>query len=816
MSRHPVRAAALLYALLSLALLAPGLLPGRTLSTADSLYFSPPWAASRPASLHRLSNNELGDAVLQFQPFAAYAKRQLPHIPLWNPYLMSGRPLLGDDQSAVFSPFTAPAYVMPLLTSLGWSAALKLFVAAFGAFLLARALGMRDGGAVLAGLVYGFNFWLVTWLAYPHSGVWAVFPWLLCATELLVRRPDPLSAGALAVAVAAQFLCGHAESSFDILVAVGCFFVLRALQAGRRSRERGRFARHVLVGFLFGAVAGTALAAFVLAPFIELLLGSADIHQRAGTAVDQHLAARGLLSVFLPDYWGRPTQTPLTPFIRAQAYYAGALPLLLAIAALWIRRTTERVAIAVFGFAGLAVAVGIPPFLQIVTRLPIFSSGHNSRLIPWYMMAVALLAGWGLDDLGALPLRGWRRRSLLALFAVALITPVAVVLARGEIHGLHGRALLVATGLVPPPSRQDSGAASVIHLAALVGWLVLGCAAIALIGLAVRGRLRGRMFVGLVLGLVILDLFHADTGYYAGVAQANARQPATGAIRYLEEHRGTRFEATGDIPWNVIAMRYSLQEAGGYDLPIPRRFDRLWRREVDPEHPSQVGRTFADIPLILPRVDGRRLHTLRLLGVGSLLVAPTDPPLHVAGLRQVYSGRDARVYGVAQPQPRAVVVGAQRVVGGGQAALDAVANQGFDPRRSVVTEQVMPGLVRLPEFAGAASAPAGSATITSYGAQRVQIHVTSRRAGALVLDDSYAPGWRATVDGRPARVYQVDYVLRGVPVGAGAHTVIFTYQPTSWRVGWIVSLLGLVAVAAALLGGWRRRRQLERRVSWTP
>jgi hypothetical protein len=817
LSRHPVRAAALLYALLSLALLAPGLLPGRTISTADSLYFSPPWAASRPANLQRLSNNELGDAVLQFQPFAAYAKRQLPEVPLWNPYLMSGRPLLADDQSAVFSPFTVPAYVMPLLTSLGWSAALKLFVAAFGAFLLARALGMRGGGAVLSGLVYGFNFWIVTWLAYPHSGVWAVFPWLLLATELVVRRPDPLSAGALAVAVAAQFLCGHAESSFDILVAVACFFVLRSVQVGRRSRERRRFARNVLASFLFGALAGTALAAFVLVPFVELLLGSADIHQRAGMAVDQHLAARGLLTLFLPDYWGRPTQTPLTPFIRAQAYYAGALPLLLAIVALWIRPTATRVAIAVFGFAGLAVAVGIPPFLQVITRLPIFSSGHNSRLIPWYMMAVALLAGWGLDDLRALPTRagGWRRW-LPALLAVALITPVAVVLARGEIRHLPGRAVLVATGLVSAPGPQASVAASLIHLAALIGWLVLACAAITLIALALAGRRRGRVLVALVLGLVILDLFHADTGYYGGVAQANARQPATGAIRYLEAHRATRFEAIGDIPWNVIAMRYSLQEAGGYDLPIPSRFDRLWRREVDPEHPSQVGRTFADIPLILPRVDARRLHTLRLLGVGNLLLAPTGPPLHGPGLHQVYSGPDARVYAVAQPQPRAVVVSAQRVAGDAADALRAVSNQGFDARRSVVTEQVMPRLARLGGSTHGAPAPPGAATITSYQPERVQIRVTSTRPGALVLDDSYAPGWSATVDGRPARVYRVDYVLRGVPVGAGAHTVIFTYEPTSWRVGWIVSVLGAVIVFAALLGGWRRRRQLERRVSWTP
>jgi hypothetical protein len=809
LSRHPVRIAALLYALLALALLAPGLLPGRTISTADSLYFSPPWAASRPANLHRPANDELGDAVLQFQPFTAYAKQRLPQVPLWNPYLMSGRPLLADGQSAVFSPFTAPAYVMPLLTSLAWSAALKLFVAAFGALLLARALGMRDGSALLSGVVYGFNFWLVSWLAYPHSSVWAAFPWVLWATELLVRRPDPLRAGILALAVAVQFLCGHPESSFDILVAVAAFFALRAAPAWRRSPERPRFARDALVGFLFAGLAGAALAAFVLAPFGELLLGSADIHQRAGTAVDQHLAARGLVMVFLPDYWGRVSQTPLTPFIRAQAYYAGALPLLLAVAALWIRPTAERVAIAVFGFAGLAVAVGIPPFLQIVTRLPGFSSGHNSRLIPWYMMAVALLAGRGLDELRAAP-RSGRRRSLLALLGVALLIPLAFVIARGEIHGLSGRAVLVATGLASPPGDADPTTASLIHLAALIGWLALAAAGLAVIALALGGRLRGRTLVAAALGLVILDLARADAGYYAGVSQADARQPATGAIRYLQAHRATRFEATSDIPWNVIAMRYSLQEAGGYDLPIPGRFDRLWRREVDPEHPSQVGATFADIPLLLPRVDERRLRTLRLLGVGSLLVAPADPPLHVPGLRLAYSGPDARVYSVPQPQPRAVVVGGQLVAGSAQDALDALTRPGFDPRRGAVAEQAIPGVGESPT---AAPAPAGVATVTSYRPQRVQIHATASRPGLLVLDDSYAPGWTATVDGRATRVYQVDYVLRGVRVGKGSHTVVFTYAPASWRIGWIVSAGALAVVMAAILAGRRRRRRLQRRVS---
>jgi uncharacterized membrane protein YfhO len=64
-----------------------------------------------------------------------------------------------------------------------------------------------------------------------------------------------------------------------------------------------------------------------------------------------------------------------------------------------------------------------------------------------------------------------------------------------------------------------------------------------------------------------------------------------------------------------------------------------------------------------------------------------------------------------------------------------------------------------------------------------------------------------TVDGRPASIERVDYLLRGVLVPAGAHRVEFRYQPATFRAGWIISLLGLVAVLVAAVIGVRRRRR---------
>jgi hypothetical protein len=792
--RRPTAAAALLYAVLSLVMFAPGLAPGRTLSASDYLWTATPWEAIRPAGVPGLgSNQELADSATQFQPALQATRDSLPDVPLWDPYILSGRSFLGDPQSAVFSPFSVPAYVLPFWKSLALIAALKLFVAAFGTFLLARTIGMRFPGALLAGLVYGFSLWAVTWVSWPHMSVWALLPWVCLMSERCLRRPGPLPFAGLSAAVGLLILGGHPASSYQVMAVVVVFWVVRALAS---AELRSRLAPRLLT---FGAalLVGAALAAVALIPFVELLAHSSDATARADASNLLNQPSRYLLGIFLYDYWGHAASSlQFGTGLEERAYYVAALPLMLAASALVLRRSALRVALALLAAAMLAISTGLPPLYDLVVKLPGFASANNGRFAVVAVLCLAVLAGFGLDDLTADGLTARRRNAVLGVALGLLVLPVAIALVDHEFgFASLGDALGVAWGF----EHAKAGAAAVVKLASVLDWVVLATASLALLALRVRGRLGVTPFVALALLLAALDLFKAGMGYNPAIPTSHAVQPATPSIRYLQARRPERFAALQvktaislayPIPPNV-AMRYGIYDVRGYVIPTEKRYYTLWSRVISP------GCYYLFCTQAAPAKQ-EVYKVLGLLGVGFLLQHPRDPVLR--GLQPVYAGRDARLYVNPGALPRAFLVDRQEVVHGGDAALARVASPDFPARTVAVTERPVAGL-----SAGAGSP--GRARISHYGRERVVVDTAASRSALLVLTDAWFPGWKARVDGRDVPVERVDYLIRGVRVPAGAHRVELRFDPASWRAGWITSLCALAVVLAAAGVGWRRARR---------
>jgi hypothetical protein len=206
------------------------------------------------------------------------------------------------------------------------------------------------------------------------------------------------------------------------------------------------------------------------------------------------------------------------------------------------------------------------------------------------------------------------------------------------------------------------------------------------------------------------------------------------------------------------------------------------------------------------------LRTLSLLSVSDLLQSPADPVQRAPGLRLAYSGADARVYRNENALPRVFLVERQRTVADDDAALAAVTDPRFDARQVAVTEDEVAGL---PQAAASGSdtvvgAGSGTARLVDYGNERAVARVAAPRRSLLVLTDVHYPGWKATVDGREAPVERVDYLLRGVAIPAGEHTVELRYEPASWRIGWIISVAATLVLLAVVAVGARAARRARR------
>jgi uncharacterized membrane protein YfhO len=79
-------------------------------------------------------------------------------------------------------------------------------------------------------------------------------------------------------------------------------------------------------------------------------------------------------------------------------------------------------------------------------------------------------------------------------------------------------------------------------------------------------------------------------------------------------------------------------------------------------------------------------------------------------------------------------------------------------------------------------------SVTRYKSKEVIIEARVNAPKFLVLSDTYYPGWKASVDEKPSKIYRADYILRAVYLEPGKHIVRFTYDPFSFKIGTIITL----------------------------
>ncbi|HUT54638.1 MAG TPA: YfhO family protein [bacterium] len=99
--------------------------------------------------------------------------------------------------------------------------------------------------------------------------------------------------------------------------------------------------------------------------------------------------------------------------------------------------------------------------------------------------------------------------------------------------------------------------------------------------------------------------------------------------------------------------------------------------------------------------------------------------------------------------------------------------------------------------------PAGPGRVADerFSADRVTATVDMDGAGALILADTYYPGWQAAIDGAPAPIHRADCAFRAIQVPQGHHSIAFTFVPAPFRIGLWCALMSWIVFIGAMVSG---------------
>jgi hypothetical protein len=674
-----------------------------------------------------------------------------------------------------------------------------LFLAGLGASWLAGRLGLGRLPSWAAGALWMASGPLLSVVdAWNQLAGAAWMPWAI-GSGLDALRGRWRGALAWGGASALQVLGGSPETGVLGWAGVG---VLAIAHLRRSHWQRARLVR-AAAGAGAAAVLTLGLSAAQWLPALDAAARAGRTHLPREARTHWSVHPLHLAQSFLPVPLHRVALTSRTrdelfgapdPFLPS--IYLGAASVALAAAAL---RRPSRATWGLLALGLLATATALGRHGPVYDALVALAPPLQAFRYPAKALLLASLA-WSVaaaQGVGALTDARPRRGPALAGGAAALAC-LGVVLV---ILGGGGR---VARVLADPGDELASLAARIA-----VGALLAGAGA----ALALRAWPH-RAAAMTALALADLAVAHHDLNPTAPVALythvpdavAAARDPGGGRLYvydYLEPGAGQRLLGRpipyllerAPVGWDVrAAQALALREALFPPIASVWGAEGSYERDVPGLEPAPLARL--KDAFRAGSLDARR----RLLGMAAVsriaaLHASAGGGREPLGRYPGYFVDPVLVFEAPPGVPRAYRVGGARVATDDTHALATVLAPDFEPAREVV----------LTGGAGAGTAPgsAGSARVVERRTDRVRLETDGAAAGWVVLVDAWDPGWRAFVDGRPARLERANVAFRAVAVPAGRHDVLMTFRPPMLAPGLWISAVTTLGLAT----GWRITRE---------
>lgn len=739
-----------------------------------------------------------------FREFAASTLRATGHFPLWNPYLFGGMPYVAAMHGDIFYPTFLLRMVLPTDVAMTWGFIIHIFLSGLFTYGFLRALGYSFYGSLVGGIAYMMSGQIASYVSPGHDGklfVSALFPLALWMLYRGIRQGRAGSWGAFALIIGLCVLSPHPQLLQYTLLTSGAyalflaFATLDGITLPRASAIKG-------LGLALGSViVGLAIGAVQYLPVREYVSWS----PRAGGLADYRTATSyawppsELLNVYLPqfsgilnNYWGRNG-------IHLHSDYIGAVVLLLAGAAFLGLRSDLRRKQIIFWAVALLVSLlwslgSATPFYQIPYALIPGTKYFRAPATIFFVgtFAIALFACVGTERLLE---RKISRRYLLGW----LIAGVAIALL-AFVGGLTSIAETFAEDTQIDRVRANNGAVIVGALRSLA-FVALTVS----LGLAfLRGKISTRAAAWGLVALMAIDLWTVERLYWMFSPPARVIYASDPVVEMLKAE-----------PQPVRVFAFPVQNA-----PQPDAFlsgDALMThriRNMLGYHGNQLGRyneltgASSDIrrafsPNVLQLTNTRYLLT-------NVPELPFVPNLTlVRGPVRNAAGDTVYLYRLNAPNPYAWLTPIAVKAPDNQ-VLATVLNPRFDATRAALFDtsanvNASVGVQALPPPLSV------TASVRHYEPGKVQIDLSAPAptGASLVVSENYYLGWKATADGKPARIGRADYTLIGVELPSGARSIELIFTSASYERGkaitWFAIVLGLLMLGAGI---WRDRRRL--------
>ena len=730
-------------------------------------------------------------------------------LPLWNPYVGVGTPLITDPSALPVYPARILGCALPAGQALGLLLVIQLGVLAAGATALLRELGALSVLAAAAGTALALAGPAPSWMTSPaYLTSLSFFPWTLLFARRLGSGQSMAPLG-LGVSIGLATLGGDVPGTL-FATAAGLLVWWGACRARR------------CAGALAGASWGSDLVRLGSAGGLALLIGCGSwvpllwFLQRSvrGGGISPmeagqwSLSPTDLLGLFIPNPRGLPlpdfTFWPFRTMGRERLFvhslYVGAGLAGFGVWGFWRERKDGFVRwAAVAAIALFVLATGDETPLWGVTHGIFTHFRYPSKLAPYGVVLVGVV--------GALTLsRALADRRRLALVAGVGAAFCAVGAWLGPaIQGAVARAAGAPDDVVQRAGQvlRSDGA----RAAALAGAILVLC------WLRGRQRIGARALPVFLGGLIALDALLAGLAlHWTAPPAAMSRPdwvpevqpwgPRVLRSQVLDEnrlgldaaaYRAEQLRKLAELlPSSNLTHHIGALFGYGLELADPaRRIAALY----DTDGSGLAEATGCDVAMA-PR--NRRLRwVVNGMAAGRLTLARLLP--------------DAAVLSVMRKLPRAFLTPGARIVAPGAelAALTAA-----EDRPAVI---VTAGEVMVRGQRASVAAPAGDLLLGGPGEivevkpvkwrpDGVRFALTAPGPRLFVLLDAFADGWRASLDGTELPILRVNSVGRGVIVPAGAHTLEMRFQPLALRLSPWISWLSLVAVVIALVSVRLRRR----------